>query len=68
MKRIVDGCVGCCLPCIGDRCSHRNEVVYTCDCCGDAVYPEELYFFPDTGEELCKLCLCGRFVTVSRRC
>lgn len=68
MKRMVDGCVGCGLPCIGDQCSYRNEVEYFCDVCGDPVNPNELYFYPDSGEELCAHCLLGRFATVSRRC
>lgn len=67
MKRPVDGCVACGLPCLGDACPHKTEYEFYCDECGDAVSPEELYFEPDTGEELCAHCLLGRFATVSRR-
>ena len=52
MKRILNECVDCGLPCMGNSCPHRNVPRYHCDKCGKE---EVLYEFE--GEELCKDCI-----------
>lgn len=52
-KKLVNECVDCGLPCLGNACPHRNVVRYYCDDCGDEV--EKLYNFDD--DELCIYCI-----------
>ena len=63
-KLEVDGCVSCGLPCLGDSCSKRHEIEYTCDDCGDSFQPDELYVYED--EMFCEKCLLDKFRTVAQ--
>lgn len=59
MKKKINGCVNCGLPCLS-YCEHRdNTYEYTCDECGEE---EELYYFD--GEELCIRCIKRRLEKV----
>jgi len=46
-------CVCCGFPCDGDKCPHRNIIIYTCDRCNMEV--DELYRF--NGEQVCLACI-----------
>ena len=59
MRRVVNGCVNCDLPCIGKVCPNRYELEYYCDDCGDS---DTLYYFGD--EELCLDCIVKRLKVV----
>lgn len=59
MKKILNECVDCGLPCKGNACPYRNVTHYYCDKCGAE---ETLYHYED--KELCIECLSQRFAIV----
>lgn len=63
-KEIINECVDCGLPCLGDSCPKMNVVQFRCDDCGDLADPDELYMFED--EMLCAECLLNRFRTAKQ--
>lgn len=63
-KEIVDGCVNCGLPCLGDACPKMNVVQFRCDDCKELCDPDELYMYED--EMLCDECLIKRFPTAKQ--
>lgn len=68
MKRTVNNCVDCTsmgMPCLGDACSNRNAVQYSCDECKEEYPPEELFDFDLKGTELCAKCLLKKFDTIA---
>lgn len=49
-----NNCVGPCpMGCGG--CTRKHQAVFTCDNCGESVYPDELWDYD--GFELCEDCL-----------
>lgn len=55
MRKKIDGCVCCGLPCLS-YCNLRDESYeYICDRCGVEVYRADLYEYD--GEEICQDCL-----------
>lgn len=63
MKKKVNNCISCDIPC-APYCSYRDDSYeYYCDCCGEEYNPKELYEY-DTGEELCKECLLNNYQTL----
>lgn len=56
MVKVVDECVHCGLPCLGDACSNRNIRVHVCDRCEEYIDTDQIYKDEDY-EELCKECL-----------
>lgn len=52
MKKYVNECVSCGLPCKADACPNRNVLRHYCDECDEEA---ELYHFD--GEELCINCI-----------
>ena len=63
-KEIINECVDCGLPCLGDSCPKMNVVQFRCDDCGDLADPDELYMLED--EMLCAECLLKRFRTAKQ--
>ena len=59
MKKILNECVDCGLPCLGDACPNRNVVRFYCDKCRDE---DTLYHYGD--EELCLDCVRKRLEVV----
>ena len=55
MRKIVNGCVDCGLPCKGKLCPHMEELEFYCDNCGEV---DTLYHYD--GEELCLTCIIKR--------
>lgn len=54
-------CVGCALHCLGNGCSHYNEVkVLICDHCGDEA--DRLYQVDD--KQVCEYCLTQMFEVI----
>ena len=52
MRRIINRCVDCGLPCIGSSCLYRNVQIYYCDSC-----PDKNAEYQINSEDLCEDCL-----------
>lgn len=59
MKKKVNECVNCGLPCLGSSCPNRNVIVICCDECEEET---DIYRFDD--EELCIDCIIDRLEKV----
>lgn len=57
MIKIINECVDCGLPCIGNACMYQNQICLECDCCGEEV--EELYEY--SSEQYCSDCILKNF-------
>ena len=55
MRKKIDGCVSCGIPCMSYCELRDNSYEYTCDKCNEEVIPEDLYEYE--GQEICKDCL-----------
>lgn len=61
MVTVLNECVDCGLPCLGNICPNRNVTRFYCDKCGDEV--ETLYEYD--GMELCESCVLGELPKVN---
>lgn len=59
MKKVINECCDCGLPCLGSSCPNRNVIRYYCDHCGN----EDILYYYDN-EELCEECLLKNFEVV----
>lgn len=59
MKKIVNECVDCGLPCLGAYCPNRNIERHYCDEC-----EEETDLYEYEGQELCINCIIGQLEKV----
>lgn len=62
-RKVEDNCVGCPpeMGCMGSACPNRNQVVWTCDKCGNYLEDGDAYCVD--GEYLCCDCLREMFST-----
>jgi hypothetical protein len=57
MKKLVNDCVSCDLPCLGSACSLRNRVTWICDRCESEVGVDCDALYEYDGEQLCGECV-----------
>ena len=50
MKKIIDECCSCDLPCLGNTCPMRNKVAYFCDKCESEVGVDIDFLYDFCGE------------------
>lgn len=57
MRKKINSCVNCGLPCMMFCPNRDDSYAYYCDKCGHEVQSEDLYIDECTGDEVCLECI-----------